>query len=243
MLGYLFGQWILKRLPPGYMEMDHPRDVLMAATGMIATLVALVLGLLVSSAKETFDKSSESISIGGAKVIELDRVLRRFGPDGMVSRAELRKFVLLAIRRIEGEITPPTPMDKNGGTSRPITIDELLNHPIRKLPSHTEELKELRAEAVVLINTLSDNRWQMIERASSPLPMPFLILLYFWLAVLFIGFGILAPRHTVFIAAFAICALSMAGAVYLIREMNQPLEGTLRVSSAPLQMALQFLDA
>ena len=110
------------------------------------------------------------------------------------------------------------------------------------MAAHNEEQKELRAQAIGLIAALSDNRWQMIERASSPLPVPFLVLLYFWLAVLFTGFGILAPRDITFVAAFAICALSMAGAVYLIREMNEPLDGTLRVSPAPLQIALQYMD-
>ena len=241
-IGYLFGQRMGRRLPHGYMEKDHPRDVLMAATGMIATLVALVLGLLVSSAKNTYDKSSDAISEGGAKIIELDRVLRQFGPEALPARIELREFVTSAIERIGKGVNRPALNGPPGGQVHPITIDELMSHPVRKLVAHTEEQKEQRAQAMGLVTALSDNRWQMIERASSPLPMPFLILLYFWLAVLFTGFGLLAPGNGTFFAAFAICALSMAGAVYLIHEMNEPLDGTLRVSPAPLQIALRYLD-
>ena len=96
MVGYLVGQWISRRQTRGRMEQDHPREVLMAATGMIATLVALVLGLLVSSAKTTFDKTSDMISDGGAKVIELDRSLRRFGPEANPARAQLRQAIAAA---------------------------------------------------------------------------------------------------------------------------------------------------
>ena len=240
MAGYLAGQHLGRRLPRSYMEQDHPRDVLMAATGMIATLVALVLGLLVSSAKGTFDKSSDAISEGGAKVIELDRVLRKFGPEANLVRKELRRFVTVAVQRIEAGVKRPTLTNTQ---FPPITIDEIMYHPVRSLSAKTEEQKELRAQAIAMIASLSDNRWQMIERASSPLPTPFLVLLYFWLAVLFTGFGILAPRDVTFFVSFSICALSMAGAVYLIREMNEPLDGTLRVSPAPLQIALQYMDA
>jgi len=92
-----------------------------------------------------------------------------------------------------------------------------------------------------LLSNLSDNRWVMIERATNKLPFAFLILLFFWLATLFAGFGILSPRNLTIDCAFIICALSMAGAVYLIIEMNEPLDGTVRVSADPLKTALSVM--
>ena len=214
----------------------------MAATGMIATLVALVLGLLVSSAKTTFDKTSDMISDGGAKVIELDRSLRRFGPEANPARAQLRQFVSKAIERIDIGAKRVELSDLPDGLVPPPTIEDVMAKPLHLLQAQTEEQKQYLAQAASIIGSLSDTRWQLIERASNPLPTQFLVLLYFWLTVLFIGFGLLAPIDSTFFVAFAICGLSMAGAVYLILEMNNPLDGSLRVSSAPLQIALKYMN-
>jgi len=243
MVGYMIGQKLSRRKPSDWMEKDHPRDVLMAATGMIATLVALVLGLLVSSAKSTFDNASDIVSEAGAKYIELDRSIRRIGPEADPVREQLQQFVIKAIEHIERGAQRTNINDLPDGPARPATIDEALSKPLRLLQTPTDEQKEQKNRALAIMGAIAETRWQLIERATNPLPLQFLVLLYFWLTVLFVGFGLLAPRDYTFFLSFAICGLSMAGAVYLILEMNNPLDGNLRISPAPLHIALKYIKA
>jgi hypothetical protein len=81
-------------------------------------------------------------------------------------------------------------------------------------------------------------RWLLFAQRSGSIPMPFLIILVFWLTVIFVGFGLLAPRDGTALATLFICAVSLAGAVFLILELDRPFEGLLRVSVAPLSDAL-----
>ena len=78
--GTILGSLIRNRLPDHHLR-DDSRDVIKMASGMIATLVALVIGLLVSSSKSTYDQASAGVTQIGAKAILLDRVLARYGPE------------------------------------------------------------------------------------------------------------------------------------------------------------------
>ena len=78
--GTILGSLIRSRLPDHHLR-DDSRDVIKMASGMIATLVALVIGLLVSSSKSTYDQASAGVTQIGAKAIVLDRVLERYGPE------------------------------------------------------------------------------------------------------------------------------------------------------------------
>ena len=82
----------------------------------------------------------------------------------------------------------------------------------------------------------------MIEQAQATLPTVFLGMLIFWLTVLFIGLGLLSPGNATTYFCLSICAVSMAGAILLILEMNRPLEGAIRVSPAPLRKALSVIN-
>ena len=78
----------------------------------------------------------------------------------------------------------------------------------------------------------------LYEQSRSSIPMPFLVVLVSWLAVIFAILGLLAPRNGTVYVVILVCALSVSTAVYLILEMDQPFEGILQISSAPLQSAL-----
>jgi hypothetical protein len=75
----------------------------------------------------------------------------------------------------------------------------------------------------------------------SSIPVPFLVVLVFWLCIIFASFGLFAPRNGTVIAAFFVCALSVSGAIFLILELDQSFEGLLQVSGAPLRAALAQL--
>jgi hypothetical protein len=237
--GMLLGSFLRRRLPDQHLR-DDSKDVVTTASGMIATLVALVIGLLVSSAKSSFDQANAGITQAGAKIILLDRLLGRFGPDAAEIRGRLRESVAAGIERIW-----PTASGPKGGLAaveRATGLEDILEM-IRRLAPKDAASRSIQSQALEVCKDLSESRWLMIEQAQTPMPTVFLVMLIFWLTVLFTGLGLRAPANATSYFCLSICAASMAGAILLILEMNRPLEGIIRVSPAPLQKALSVISS
>jgi hypothetical protein len=84
-------------------------------------------------------------------------------------------------------------------------------------------------------------RWLMYEQGNVPLPRPLLVVVVFWLTIVFISFGLYAPRNPTVVGVLFLCALSVSGAIFLILELYSPFEGWIKISSAPLRNALAQL--
>jgi len=239
----LFGLWlgsflVTHNLLPAAHLKETSREVLKDSVGFIATLVALVMGLLVTSAKATFDKSSEKLSEMGALFIEVDQLLRHYGPESEHSRRFIHRYVQLSIARIERNRI----LDTTGRREHQVKADDIMNQPIRDLKPSTEVQQDIKTHVLDAISEIRHARWLLLEESNNPLPTPFLILMFFWLMVLFVGFGVLAPPNPTVHAALTVCATAMSGTVFLILEMNRPLSGLLRVSVEPLRIASQVIN-
>lgn len=232
--GIVLGSFLRHRLPDHHLR-DDSKDVVQMATGMIATLVALVIGLLVTSATSAFDQANAGITHAGARIILLDRLLGRYGPDAAPIRARLRESVASGIGRIW-----PTDPGSRGGLSAVEGLHGLddVQEMIRRLAPKDEVGRSIQTQAFDACKDLAESRWLMIEQAQETTPKAFLVMLIFWLAVLFTGLGLLAPGNATTRLCLTICAISMAGAILLILEMNRPMEGMIRASPAPLRKAL-----
>src|SRR5262245_339740 len=90
----------LQRLLPGHHLGKETQDVVKLSAGTIATLTALVLGLLVSSAKSSFDTMNTGIVQGSAKIIFLDRTLARYGPESSPAREQLKRTIAAGIEAV-----------------------------------------------------------------------------------------------------------------------------------------------
>jgi hypothetical protein len=101
--------------------------------------------------------------------------------------------------------------------------------------------RTLQAQALTLVMALAQTRWLIYEQRVTAISMPFLVVLVFWIAVIFISFGLFAPLNTTVVASFLISALSVSSAIFLILEMYTPYGGLIHVSSAPLRAALAQL--
>jgi hypothetical protein len=235
--GALFGVWLQTRLPRHHLDKDS-HEIVKLGAGMLATITALVLGLLVSSSKGTFDTINDGIKQASAKIILLDRILAQYGQEGQPVREQIRRSVVasLAAGRLRG------PSSTAGLTTAPVTNRvEAIEAMLRGLAPQTDGQRQLLAQAHAVAGDMSRTRWLMMEEAQSELPMPLVFILICWLTVLFVSFGLFAPRNGTVIAVLFVCACSMSAAVFLILEMNRPLEGFLRVSSAPLRNVLQHI--
>jgi Protein of unknown function (DUF4239) len=235
--GALLGLLLSRLLPEEHLR-DKSKDTVKVVTGMIATLAALVLGLLISSANTFFDTVDTAITHSGARIILLDRALANYGPETKEAREQLR-------RTIVGGIEMFWPKEKSEGPGlrafEQATGMEELQTKIRELNPTTDGQRQLRAEAEKLSGEMLEARWLLIAQAQHALPATFLVVLLFWLTMLHISFGLLAPRNATAITMLFISALSVSGAMFLILEMYQPLQGMIKVSNAPLRKALELL--
>jgi Na+/H+ antiporter NhaC len=240
--GCIFGGAVLGLLLNGLLPEPHLRDnskdTIKVAAGMIATMAALVLGLLVGSAKSSFDAMNTAITQSGAKVIRLDRVLANYGPGTKIAREQLRGAVTAGIEMF-------WPEEKNTGSGlvgfERANAMETLQAQLHQLTPATDAQRQLQSQAEQMTDDLLQSRWLVIEQAQSVLPVPLLVVLLFWLTMLHISFGLFAARNATVIIVLLISALSVSAAIFIILEMNHPLRGMIKVSSAPIRKALEHL--
>jgi hypothetical protein len=235
--GWFFGSSLRGRLPDQQLQ-DDSKDVVKTASAMIATLVALVIGLLVSSAKSSFDQASEGLTQVGTRVILLDRTLRRYGSETTPIRGRMKEAVRASVERLWP--SGRGPKEGMAAVERGTGMDEVQDM-IERLTPNDEAHRTLRTQALQTCNDLIQSRWLTIERAQTALPTPLLVMLIFWLTVLFTSLGLLAPRNLTTISCLFVCAVSMAGALFLLLEMSRPFEGMIQVSPAPLLKALSVV--
>jgi hypothetical protein len=235
--GALIGVWLQKRLPRHHLDIDS-QEVVKLGAGMIATVTALVLGLLVSSAKGTFDTINDGVKQSSAKIILLDRILAQYGPEAQGIRDQMKRSLAASVEA--GRLRKPA------GASGQVAVQftnrvEGVQGLLRALPPQTQGQRQLLTQAQQVAGDMSQTRWLLMEEAQNELPFPLLVILIGWLTVLFVSFGLFAPRNATVLSVLLVCACSMAAAVFLILELNRPLDGFIKVSSAPLRNALEYL--
>jgi len=100
------------------------------------------------------------------------------------------------------------------------------------------EQEFMRSRALALTVDITGARWKLFQQESSNIPMPFLVLLMFWLAVVFASFGLFAPPNATAIAALMFCSLAVSGGIVMILELDSPFSSIVRVSAEPMRKAL-----
>ena len=236
--GMLLGMF-LRGVMPGHHLSDESMGVVKLGTGMIATLAALVIGLLIASAKGSFDTMNNGLIQMGSKIILFDRVMARYGPETREARELLRRGVASVIERIwpkeRVELTEAKPLDPKAGM-------EALQERLLQLSPQNDAQRWAKSRALQVSGEIDETRWLLFEKLKqSSLSMPFLVILVFWLVVIFFSFGLSSPRNATVIIILLICALSAAGSLFLIQELDQPYGDLIMISSAPLRNALALL--
>jgi len=235
--GLLFGMVLRTVLPEHHLTAES-KDAVKLGTGMVSMLAALVLGLLIASAKGTFDMMNTELTQTGAKIILLDRVMAQYGPETGEARDFLRRSVASAVRRIWPEETKAVAV----GAIESLDPNEMLQDRLRQLSPHNDPQRSLQSQALNLSFDIAQARALLSEQVSqSSLPVPFLVILVFWLTIIFASFGLFAPRNTTVIIVLFVCAISASAALFMIVELDRPYSGIIKISSAPLHDALAHL--
>jgi hypothetical protein len=202
--------------------------------GLVGTMAALVLGLLVASAKGNYDAQSAELTQMSANVALLDRVLARYGPETKELRAFLRAAVIRALDQIWPKAgIPQSPPTAAGG--------EIFYEKIQGLSPTNDAQRSLQSQATSIAVDIGKTRWLMYEQATGSVSLPLLVVLVLWLSVIFVSFGLFAPVNATVVISLFVSALAVSGAIFLILEMYSPYTGVVKISDAPLRAVIANL--
>jgi hypothetical protein len=237
--GMLFGMLLRVVLPEHHLR-DESKDAVKLGVGMIATLAALVLGLLIASAKGSFDTMNKGLVETGAKIILLDRTLAHYGPETQEARNLLRLSIAAAMDKL-------WPKERSQQVERkdfnPKAGLETIQDKLLGLSPKNETQRYLQSQALQMSGSIAEVRWLLIEQKDqSSLPMPFFVMLVFWLVIIFFSFGMLSPPNATVFIVLLVCSLSAAGALYMILELDRPYGGLIEISGTPIKNALTYIS-
>jgi hypothetical protein len=233
--GAALGLFLRAILPKSHLDAET-KDTMKLAMGLVATMTALLLGLLVASAKGSYDAQRSQLIQMSAKLVFLDRVLANCGPDGSEARAQLRMSVELLIARIwpedksrQAELAPST------------SSGQAVYESIEKLSPQTDGQRAAKSQALQTAVELGQMYWLLFEQAGTAISAPLLIVVVFWLAIIFLSFGLFTPRNATAITALMASALSVCAAIFLVLELDHPFSGLIGISSEPMRHAQEYL--
>jgi len=233
--GGLLGMALRAVLPEHHLSSDS-KDAVKVGMGLVATMVALVLGLLIASAKSSYDTQNSELTDLSSKIILLDRVLAHYGPEAKEARDQLRGTAVVALAQMQSK-------DHEGPSQiePPATHSEVLYDKIQALSPQNDAQSSIKSQALNIAIGLGQTRWLMYEQTVGSVSPPLLIVLMFWLTALFISFGLFAPRNATVVVTLFVSAVSVSCAVLLILEMYSPYTGLIRIRDTPLRSALAHL--
>jgi hypothetical protein len=233
--GAVVGMLLRPALPEDHLSADS-RNTVNRGIGLVGTMAALVLGLVVSSAASSYFAQRDELNQISSKLVLLDRTLAQYGPAAGRARQTLRELVAGVLDRFwPQEHAPGTPLASQVGGA------DALYDEIQRLSPQDAEQRALKNDALGVASDIGKTRWLMFAQQSSRIPTAFLAVVAVWLSIVFTSFGLYAPRNATVIVALFLGALSVAGAILLIMELYTPFEGWIRIPSAPLRSALAQL--
>jgi hypothetical protein len=234
LFGIVAGGWVQGRLPERHLSSDS-KEVVKLSMGVMGTLAALVLGLLVASTQSSYSARQSEINQLTAYVILLDNLLDQYGKDAESARVSLRNAVPQVADRIWREGHSAT---LQAAPFKVASGGEALYRQIQALQPGNDAQRDIKGRLLQVTQDTAQARFLLFSHLGSSIPTHFLAVLLFWLTVLFAGFSLLARPNATTLAALIICALSVSGAIFLILELDQPFSGSMAIHSEPFRNAL-----
>ena len=204
-----------------------------AGIGLLTSMFALLLSLQLSAGRTAFDTQESAMTVMASRTVLLDRILAHYGPETREARESLREntvafFNLWTSRR------------PNFAWAPSFEKEDLFNK-IQDLPSKDETQGAEKARALAMAIDIAQMRMQIAASRHSSTAVPLMVVEIAWATIIFVSFGVFAPRNWVVVVSFLICALAVSAGFFLIVEMNTPFGGLIQRSTAPMQDAIANL--
>lgn len=208
------------RVPARWRE-DEPSTPLTAH--FLTVMTSLLLGLMLNSARTTFEGVNHNVGAAATQVTLLDRTLRRYGPETAPARHDLLVFARTVQAVADG-----------GDDSHPL---DALEDRIAALAPADAPHAALQQDAQQQARTLVETRLALVEQGEGQVPRPLIVMLGLWLTAIFAMLGYRAPSNPVMRTKLIVTAILVSGAIYLLLDMDVPYSGPIAVSWQPLERA------
>ena len=240
LVGAAIGIALRRRLPQHHLT-GPSTDVIKLGTGLMATLVALTLSLLISSANTYRSTIQAEYKQVLADIIQLDEYLRAYGPEAGGVRQHIRRALLRTFeeRWPDDHFEPKEPPT---GTERRPIVD--IQRQILALQPTDATQKWFQAQGLQVSNGLAHLRLLMLSQEASTLTAPLLpvfALIFLASIAIFGSFSLFVQPNATVIVMLSLAALAIGGATFLIVELNAPFQGMLQISSRGAHAAWQIL--
>jgi len=212
------------------------KETIKLAANLVATMSALVLGLLVSSAKNSYDVARSDVISFSAKTLFLDRVLGGYGPESADARVRLREAFEENIDRMW-----PTQRTRPADLTPVKEAGNAVYTAIQQLIPKDDFQRNLKTEAAQLTIDLGKTRTMLLAQSVPSVSKLMLVVLISWLVIIFFSFSMLAPTKAPAVTALVVSALCVCGALFLILELDRPFGGLIGISSEPMRNTLSQL--
>ena len=225
------GAFVNVRVPTRHLQ-DGTVEIVRIVVNIFVVMTSLVVGLMLASAKDTFETNNRNVHALATEIILLDRNLRTLGAQTDEARRHLVEYARTALN--EADILQADPqaeaaLDATGVSLRTIRVSD-------------NQALAVWNDARQMYRQVERERWVVVDAAGGTIPTPLIVTLIAWLAAIFVGLGYRAPRNAVVTTTFVVAALLLSAALYLILEMDRPASGLIHVSNAPVQRALAQLQ-
>lgn len=235
--GALIGLFAAHRLP-GHHLSKETQSAITVSVAVLGTLSALVLGLMITAANSSFSARSDEVRELSLQLIRMDRNLRRYGPEAENARTKLHEWAVAKTHQLF-----PVKGQSNPSSEQTIVMLEAVQDALLDLKPQGEHQTYLRTLCLRLSSTMIEARWALETRAAHSIPVPFLVLLIFWLSIVFASFGLFAPANTITLLALGLCSVAVAGGIFMIEELDKPLSGFVQLPPDSMQRALAEIGA
>ena len=235
LLGMLLGSVL-----PGRYLSGGSKEVVTLGIGVIATMSAVLLGLLISSTRTSYEEKRSQVIRMTADVIELDLIMKDYGPEARPVRQVMRDAVPQMIDSIWRENASRFRVEAN---AVPDAGAEAVLAKFMELSPHDEDQRARRERALQIGLDLARMQLLLFAQPANAISAPFITVLVLWLAFIFATFSIYVRANPLIVVVWFVCALSASSAIFLILDLDSPFAGLLQIPSAPLRNALPPLTA
>lgn len=233
----LLGMWIGPRLPERQRDNDT-RTAVAVSMAMVSTLTALVLGLLLSVANDTFRGNQQQVMSTSSDLIRMDHLFRLYGPEANDARTLLRSYVV----SMQNDLFSADGNRSNVANEATLDFMAKAEDAGARLSPSTPTQRWLQPRIMETADTIVQEHYALVKQNLDEIPLSLITLLILWLIVLFAGYGLYTPRHVTSIIVLVVTSGASAGAIFLMLELDTPNSGFVQLSAQPLQYAIEVMD-
>jgi hypothetical protein len=235
----LLGMLLRSLVPERYLSAES-KEVVGLATALIATMSAVLLGLLISSTRTSYEEKRTQVIRMTADLIELDLLLKDYGPEAAPARRAMRDTVPVMIDSIWRDSAGRFRWRRD---AVPDAGAEVVLYALQELSPHDDGQHARRDRALQVGLNLAQIQLLLFAQPANAISTPFITVLVLWLTFIFATFSVYTRPNPLIVVVLFVCALAASSAIFLILDLDRPFVGLLQIPSAPFRNALPPLAA